>query len=91
MSLEKLLLNPLPPIRSKINPPTKKKAVGPNVPAGASVPAEELAISAGKSPIVKVKTAEVDPEVMETALSPERSAEGVHDQLPEESAVAETD
>ena len=61
------------------------------MPAGASEPADEVAISAGRSPIVRVKAAVVDPEVMVTELSPERSLAGIQDQLPLASAVAETD
>lgn len=59
-------------------------------PAGASVPAEAEAILAGTDPIVKVKPAVVVPDVIETAVSPERAVAGVHDQLPDESAVAVT-
>ena len=46
---------------------------------------------AGTFPIVKVNEAVVAPEVMVTELSPERAVCGAHDQLPELSAVAETD
>ena len=52
---------------------------------------EAVAMFAGRAPMVKVKEAVVDPAVMVTALSPVRSAVGVHDQLPLASAVAETD
>ena len=50
-----------------------------------------LAILAGSTPIVKVKVTVVEPDVIVTGLSPERSAAGVHDQLPLASAVAVTD
>lgn len=59
-------------------------------PAGASDDALDEAILAGAAPIVRVKLAVVVPEVIETAVSPVRVA-AVHDQLPVESAVAETD
>jgi len=58
-------------------------------PAGARELADEEAMLAGTAPIVNVKAAVVDPDVMETALSPE-SVVGVQDQLPVPSAVAET-
>lgn len=57
-------------------------------PAGARVPALLEAMLAGRSPIVRVKLTVVAPEVTVTALSPERAVVGVHDQLPEASAVA---
>ena len=60
------------------------------VPAGASVEPLAVAILSGTDPMVKVKEIVVDPEVRLTGLSPERSLLGVHDQFPEESAVAET-
>ncbi len=72
-------------------PPAKNNVVGLVEPAGASVPALAEAMLSGSAPIVKVKLMVVVPEVIETALSPERSVVGVHDQFPEAFAVAETD
>lgn len=60
-------------------------------PAGASALALAEAIFAGSSPIVRVKEALCVPSVTVTVLSPERSAAGVQDQLPELLAVAEID
>lgn len=66
-------------------------SVGADVPAGARVSADDEATLAGKLPIVRVNDTVLEPDVIVTGLSPERSLVGVHDQLPEESAVAETD
>ena len=72
-------------------PNPKIARVGVKVPAGAKVPPDAVAMLSGTLPIVSIKDTVVDPEVIVTELSPERSAAGVHDQFPEESAVAETD
>ena len=85
--MEKLPINPLPPIKSSRNPPIIKTIVGVIDPAGARVPAEAVAIFAGRAPIVKVKLAVVEADVMVIALSPVRSVVGVQDQLPLLSAV----
>ena len=63
--------------------------VGLTDPAGARALDVAAEMLAGRAPIVKVKLAVCDPEVIATALSPE-SAVGVHDQLPDPLAVAET-
>ena len=60
------------------------------VPAGARELAEAEAMLAGRVPIVSLKETVVEPDVMVAVLSPERSAVGVQDQLPEELAVEET-
>ena len=85
----KLFLRPKLPSKIKQEPPARNKIVGLTEPAGARELAEEEAMLAGTDPIVKVKLAVCDPEVIATALSPE-SAAPVHDQFPEPSAVAET-
>jgi hypothetical protein len=65
--------------------------VGVIVPAGARVLPEAVAMFAGTLPIVSVNDTVDDPEVMDTGLSPESAVVGAQDQLPEVSAVAETD
>ncbi len=85
----KLFLRPKPPSRIKQEPPAKNKIVGLMEPAGARELADDEAMLAGRAPIVSVKLAVCDPEVIETALSPERVV-AVHDQLPVPSAVAAT-
>ena len=73
-----------------IEPAIKIKSVWLTEPAGARVEPPAVAIFSGTAPIVKVKLTVVAPEVMVTALSPESAVAGVHDQLPEASAVALT-
>lgn len=89
--MEKLLAKPKVPIKIKTNPPARKASVCEIEPAGARAPPEAVAILSGSWPIVRVKAAVVEPEVMVMVLSPDRSLAGVHDQLPCESAVAATD
>ncbi len=74
----------------KIIPKPKTTSVGAIVPAGAREVAEDEAMFAGSEPMVSLKETVVEPDVMLTVLSPDKSAVGVHDQLPEALAVAET-
>lgn len=61
------------------------------LPAGGRVLALALAISSGRGPIVKINEADWVFEVTDTGLSPLKAVVGVHDQLPELSAVAVSD
>ena len=89
--MAKLRLSPQRPKVVKIIPNPKIIKVGEIVPAGGRVLPEAVAMFAGTSPIVSVNVTVVEPEVIVTGLSPKRSFVGVQDQLPDESAVAETD
>lgn len=86
----KLFLRPNSPAEIRIVPMERIQSVVFVVPAGASVPALAEAIFAGNAPIVNVKLALWGPDVIATALSPDSAVVGVHDQLPEVSAVAVT-
>lgn len=87
--MRRLLARPKLPSKIRLEPPARNKIVGLIEPAGARDDALDEAILAGTAPIVSVKLAVVAPDVIETAVSPERAA-AVQDQLPAESAVAET-
>jgi hypothetical protein len=83
-------LRPTTPAEIRIVPIARIQRVGFVVPAGASELALAEAIFAGRAPIVRIKVTVVAPEVIVTALSPASAVIGVHDQLPDPSAVALT-
>ena len=88
--MAKDFLNPQRPKVVKIIPKPKTTNVGVIVPAGARELALAEAMLAGRAPIVSLNDTVWAPDVIDTVLSPERSAVGVQDQLPEVLAVADT-
>lgn len=77
------------PKPTKVSPKDRIMTVGRIEPAGARVLPPAEATFCGTDPIVRVKETVWEADVTVTTLSPVKSVAGVHDQLPEASAVAE--